>query len=282
VLVAEAGTDNTADVVRGRGPNVRLFETDDIGVAGRNVAAAGARGDLLLMLDDDSYPLPGAIETLRDSFARDGRLGVAGGLIRDVDPEGAVIRSEELGTFDWFLRAGATGAPGAEGFPAFFFPEGGCMIRRSAYEEVGGFFEPYFFTLSELDLATRMVGAGWDVRYFPQAEFDHMKAPAGGSRSGRVLRFRIRNEIWYFWLRYPAALAARRIPAYLAFGAIEAAYRGSLRAWAEGVAQAWKERDRVRAYRRPLPRDRVRRAELNRGRMHLRLLAGQLARRARR
>ena len=127
-----------------------------------------------------------------------------------------------------------------------------------------------------------MIGTGWDVRYFPQAEFDHLKATAGGDRgAGRVLRFRMRNEIWYFALRYPPALAARRILAYGAFGAIEAAYRRSLGSWAGGVLDAWRERDRVRAYRRPLPRAALRRAELNRGRMHLRLLAGQLGRRLR-
>ena len=40
----------------------------NLNIAGRNLAAQKARGELLLMLDDDSYPLPGAVEALRWAF----------------------------------------------------------------------------------------------------------------------------------------------------------------------------------------------------------------------
>ena len=58
------------------------------------------------------------------------------------------------------------------------------MLRRSAYLEVGGFFEPYFHFSAEIDLATRPLEARWDVRYVPQAQFDHMKAQSGRSSDG--------------------------------------------------------------------------------------------------
>jgi hypothetical protein len=45
------------------------------------------------------------------------------------------------------------------------------------------------------------------------------------------------------------------------------------------VRDAWRMRDRVQGERRPLPRNTLRKVELNRGRMHVRLLAGQLAKR---
>ena len=189
-----------------------------------------------------------------------------------------MLRERELGTFDWFFRAGREGEPGPEGWPAFFFPEGACMVRREAFLEVGGFFEPYFFHTTEVDLATRLLGADWDVRYVPSAEFEHMKAGAG--RVGfEGLEYRVRNQLWYFWLHFPTRVAALRIPAYLAFDLIECTYRGVPSAWWRGVREAWRQRDVVRGARRPLPRDVIRRAELNRGRLHLRLLFGQLRRR---
>ena len=124
---------------------VRLLEPGrNLGVAGLNVAAREARGEILLMLDDDAYPLPGAIETASEAFNRLPRLGVVGGLVRDVDDRGAVVDADSVGSFDWLLRAGKNGQPPTEGFPAFFFPEGASFARRKAYLETGGYLEPFF------------------------------------------------------------------------------------------------------------------------------------------
>jgi N-acetylglucosaminyl-diphospho-decaprenol L-rhamnosyltransferase len=280
VLVVDNGSeDGTAELVRARGGKVRLLEQgENSGIAGRNRGAELATGELLLMLDDDSFPLPGAIEALVRLFELDPRLGAAGGFVRDADVEGRVLRSTELGTFDWWLRAGRKGEPPPEGFPAFFFPEGASMLRRDAYLEVGGFFEPYFYLSSEIDLATRLLAADWDVRYLPSAEFDHLKAP-GGRSSDRALYFRIRNHLWYLWLRFPAHVALPRTLGYLGFDLVDASYQRHPGAWARAVRDAWRGRELVRRERRPVPADVRRRAELNRGRMHARLLLGQLRRR---
>jgi N-acetylglucosaminyl-diphospho-decaprenol L-rhamnosyltransferase len=282
VVIDSGSTDGTADVVRvhrsNRDGTIRLLEPGrNVAIAGRNLAAEAATGDYLLMLDDDSYPLPGAIEILVEMAEGMPRLGVVGGLIRDVDADGAVVKLDQPGTFDWWLRGGRPAGPApADGWPCFFFPEGGSLVRRSAYVEVGGFFEPYFFGTSEVDLATRFIAAGWDVRYQPAAAFDHMKVSAGRTGGGLMRRMRVRNQIWYFALRFPTGLAVRRILAYLLFDLVECAWHGLLRDWAGGIREAWTQRQAIRGMRSPLPRDVLRRAELNRGRLHLRLLLLQV------
>ena len=272
IIVVDSGDDDTSERVRARGGDVRLVKTGDIGAAARNLGAEAAEGELLLMLDDDSYPQPGCVDTLREAFARDPELGLVAGLVLEVDREGEILHADDVGTFDWFLRAGHRGPVPPEGVPTFFFPEGGCMVRRDAFLEAGGFFAPYFFTVSEVDLATRLIGRGWDVRYLPSAVFEHRKAP-GGRADARTMRLRVRNQLWYFWLRFPAGVAARRIPAYLLFDLVECTYRRVPGAWLGAIAEAWRERGRVREFRDPLPRAAVRRAELRRGRMHWRLVA---------
>ena len=253
VLVADNDSrDGTAELVAGWGGNVRLVHSgDNLGAAARNIAVAAARSDLLVMLDDDSWPLPGAIEELVALFERRPDLGVAGGYVIDVDPAGERLRADEVGTFDWFLRSGRD-VDSPDGLETFFFPEGACMVRRVAWEQAGGCFEPYFLTLTELDLATRMLAAGWDVRYAPRAHFAHAKDAGGRPPSERILHLRVRNQLWYFWLRFPAARAARRIPAYLAFDLVECGYRGATRAWAAAIAEAWRERAAVRDARQPV------------------------------
>lgn len=281
VVVDNAAAPETVEVIERSGSGARLMTSPkNLGQSGVNLAAKDVQSDLLLLLDDDAYPLPGAIERLVEAFRATPRLGAAGGMVSDVDEHGKVIRTTELGTFDWFLRGGHTGSGPVEGLPAFFFPEGASMVRRRAFLEAGGFFAPFFLgRVLGLDLSARLLARGWDVRYVPDAGFHHSKDPGGRAQSEVGLRRSVRNQVWYFWLRFPAGVAARRIPAYLAFDLVESVYRRQPAAWFGGIADAWKDREQVRPHRDPLPRPILPRVELNRGRMHLRLLAGQLRRR---
>jgi GT2 family glycosyltransferase len=280
VLVVENGPGGELDDVVAGHARVRLLQPgENLGIAGRNLAAREARHEYLPLLDDDSYPHPGAIETMLRAFESSPRLAVVGGLVRDIDGDGRIVRQDEAGTFDWFLRGGRTDEPPVEGFPAFFFPEGACMARREAFVEAKGFFEPYFFCGVEVDLTTRLIGLGWEVTYQPHAVFDHMKADSGRTGAARMLHLRVRNHLWYLWLLFPPALAARRMAAYLLFDLVESLYRRAGRSWLSGIAEAWRRREDVRWARHPLPRSTLRRAELNRGRLHVRLLWAQLRRR---
>lgn len=279
IIIVEHGGELPPDL-GAAGPPVHVISPGrNLGAPGRNLAARQARGEYLLMLDDDSYPYPGTVERMVELMDADPRLGALGGLVVDVDAGTEVTTGREPGSFDWFLRG--DGAP-AGSTPSFFFPECGSLLRREAFLAVGGCFEPYFMMMTELDIATRLIAAGWDVRYAPDTRFGHRRHEEWRLDPERMLRYRIRNQLWYFWLRFPLHLAVRRIVAYLAFDLLEAYYRGMLRAWAGGIRDAVRERAAIRGMRAPLPRSVVRRAELNRGRLHLRLTAIGIARRLRR
>lgn len=277
-MVDNSSDEETADVVRTAHGNVRLVRTgENLGIAGRNRGAEIASHDLILMLDDDSYPLPGAVEEFVDMFERIPRLAVVGGLVRDVDEAKEVVLDTQVGTFDWWLRDGRTGPPPDEGFPAFFFPEGACMVRRTAYLDVGGFYEPFFFASTEVDLATRLLAAGWAVRYQPRAAFDHMKVPAGRASVHDVLRLRIRNHLWYLWLRLPLTVAIPRLVFYALFDLFNAAYRRVPGSWFGAVADAWHQRELIRGDRSPIPRSLVAQVEGHRLRMHVEVIRCRLA-----
>jgi cellulose synthase/poly-beta-1,6-N-acetylglucosamine synthase-like glycosyltransferase len=61
------------------------------------------------------------------------------------------------------------------------------MVRRRAFEEVGGFDEGFFFYAEESDLFARLRGAGWRVRFRARRA---RRAPRGrrelGSRTARA------------------------------------------------------------------------------------------------
>lgn len=288
IVVEAASTDGSAELVRSAHPSVRLIEAPNLGAAGRNLGVRAARHEHVLLLDDDAYPRPGAIEALRAALVAAPATAVVGGLVRDVcEPDGEDLPEDpqpvlvdEPGTFDWWLRGSRRQQPvPPDGLPAYFFPEGACMVRRSAFLSAGGFYGPYFLATSEIDLATRLLGAGWDVRYQPAAQFDHMKVRAGRVAAPAILHYRIRNQLWYFWRHFPPGLAQRRMLGYLAFDLVQAVHAGALGAFWRGVREAWVLREQVRPDVHPLPRAVLRRAELDRGRLHRQLLAAQLRRR---
>lgn len=272
VVVDNASTDGTREVLAAV-PDIVFHPNDqNLGIGGRNQGVRLAANELVVLLDDDSYPLAGAVETLAAFMQAYPQVALVGGLVRDVDRDGNVVLTNEVGTFDYWLRDGDDGPVPAGGFPAFFFPEGACMLRRSAFFEVGSFFEPYFFGNSEVDLTTRLIAGGWEVRYLPTAVFDHCKAPEGRSAPAAILRRRIRNQVWYFALRFPLGVAFRRIITYGLFDLVNAIYQGSPRAFLDGMADAWRDRADIRGQRRPIPRRLLARAEGNRGRLHRRVV----------
>jgi GT2 family glycosyltransferase len=272
VVVVDHGDDGTAEMAEAKGGNVRAVKLgQNTGIAGRNVGAKEATGDLLLMLDDDAYPHPGAIDMMIEVMDANPRTAILGGLVQELDAEGNIYRRDEPGTFDWFLRAGVPGPTPEGGFPAFYFPEGACMARRDAFLEVGGYFEPFFSDVTELELTTRLLDAGWDVRYLPEAVFDHMRTESGLSVK-RELEYRVRNQFWYFWMYFPQPLAAWRMFSYAFFEFFDCLGRGAVGSWFKAIAGAWRDRKVVRPYKRTLPRDVLKRTELNRTSMQWKLL----------
>jgi GT2 family glycosyltransferase len=92
ILVVDTGSMGIAAMADARGGKARGVRTADIGIGGRNAGAREASHELLVMLDDDSWPLPGAVERLAAALEANPGTAVAGGLVRNVDPAGDVLR----------------------------------------------------------------------------------------------------------------------------------------------------------------------------------------------
>jgi GT2 family glycosyltransferase len=276
VVVDNDSSDGTAEAVRARG-DVRLIELgENAGIRAANVGARAARADFLLLVDDDSHPVPGALERLLEAFERVPQLAIAAGRIREVDPSGrAAAPGKGPDVFEWFLGRGRSAGP--EGIPAFFFPASGALIRREPFLAAGGFREALFQAV-EQELTTRLVAMGHEVRYVPDAIFDHVKDRRSPTDFQTLLRRRVRNQLWYLWMHFPPALALRRALGYLAFDLAECTWRRVPGAWIGGIADAWRQRHHVAGLRRPLPRETLRRAELDRGRLHVRYVVETLRR----
>lgn len=97
---------------------------------------------------------------------------------------------------------------------------GACvLVRRSAFDALGGFDEGYFMYFEDVDLGYRLGRAGWRNVYAPQAQVIHTGAHATTTESERMIRAhhasarrfltRKYSDAWLFWLRWGLSAALR-------------------------------------------------------------------------
>jgi GT2 family glycosyltransferase len=105
------------------------------------------------------------------------------------------------------------GAPGLPGPALGSFLAGASVVRRRAFEAVGGFDARIFLGGEEEMLASRLLEAGWALCHVPDLVVHHEPSPA---RDPHLRRRRgVRNVLWFWWLRRPAGSALRRTVALL-------------------------------------------------------------------
>lgn len=86
---------------------------------------------------------------------------------------------------------------------------GSCvLLRRSAFDAVGGFDEGYFMYFEDVDLGFRLGRAGWSNLYVPSARVVHTGAHSTATESTRMLKAHHDSAYRYLQKRYPGALLA--------------------------------------------------------------------------
>ena len=226
VQMADNGsTDGTPEAAVERYDNVRLFRTGaNLGYGtgvnramARLATEAGADDDWVIVANPDVQWGPGSIDALLDAVARWPHAGALGPLIRD--PDGSVYPSARL--LPSLFRGGMHALLGPfwprNPWTAAYRQErlepserpvdwlsGSCMlVRRSAFNEVGGFDERYFMYMEDVDLGDRLAKAGWLSVYVPSAEVLHHKGHATGPHQASLLAAHHRSTYIFLADRYP-------------------------------------------------------------------------------
>lgn len=242
LVVDNASRDESMQVATARTPQVRVIEnpTNRGLSAAWNQGAAAVDAPLILFLNPDAEICRGGLPAL--VTVAEGRPDVAvfGPVIRN--PDGTVYESGRV--FPGIVQAVghaflAPFAPGNRFTRAYrqtswdrtterevdWVSFAAMLIRRSAFEQVGGFDEGFWLYGEELDLCTRLRDAGWKVLATPEVEVLHV----GGVSTGRSRQTHLlHSQGVYRYYRKHRAAGWRR--ATLPFA------RAALRARAELVA----------------------------------------------
>jgi GT2 family glycosyltransferase len=200
LVTADGCTDGTVEFVRTNLPSARLIVNvpGHGSVASRDRMMREAVGDLVLALDDDSYPeQTDCLMRLSELFYERPHLAVAH------FPQHTDEYPETLSRTDF-------------GPPCLtrFFANSGACLRRSIYVELPGFVPRFFHMYEEPDYALQCFVNGYEVYYIPLITIRHHWS--GRSRSNiRNHRRHARNELWSTLMRcpfpYSIALVSYRI-----------------------------------------------------------------------
>lgn len=218
VVVDNASSDGTPDEARAAAAQAVVVETgSNLGFAGGcHVGAAASSAPLLLFLNPDARPAVGCIEELRRIAAARPGWGAWQALVTMDD--GATINT--AGNVAHFLGVGWAGRCGepvasapSDPVEVGFASGAALVVRRDAWQRLGGFDERYFMYCEDLDLGLRLWLTGSAVGVAPAARVEHDYEFAKGERKWFLLE---RNRWWTLVSDYPARLLLLLAPALLA------------------------------------------------------------------
>jgi GT2 family glycosyltransferase len=196
VDVAVVGNGWTPDGLPDRVHPVALDE--DAGIpAGRNAGVPQVTGDLLFFLDDDAALADtDALAQVEAKFAADPSLGL---LQLRIVPDGPGPAARE-----WVPRL-RVGDP-ARSSDVTHVWEGAVAIPRDVFDEVGGWPGDFRFVHEGVDLAWRVMDAGYRVHYAGDVTAVH--PPYRPARNEYGYYFGARNRVWLARRYLPLPLGA--------------------------------------------------------------------------
>jgi GT2 family glycosyltransferase len=191
IVVDNASSDGSADMVASEFPEVRLLANDENVGFGRanNQAMKVARGRWFLLLNSDTELLDGSVAALFESIKDRTDLGVAH--CRMLFPDGRTQYTtgrffslrlailEDLGLYK-FLKPERRAEILLSGYwdhmqerDVDWVAGAFMLLPRVVFERTGGFDERLFMYGEDVEWCQRIHAAGWRIRHFPQAIIRH-------------------------------------------------------------------------------------------------------------
>ncbi len=240
IVVDDASSDGTAAYLASDFPAVRVVAlAQNSGfIAACNAGVAVARGEILVLLNNDTEAEAGWLAALVDALQQHPQAGSAASKMLLFDRRDTLHTAGDLMGHDGIPRNRGVWEADRGQYDAdrwVFGPCGGAAAyRRVAWEQAGGFDPALFMYMEDVDLAWRLQLAGWRSIYAPDARIYHQLSATGGGVLASY--YTGRNTLWVIAHNWPGALLRRHWRAIVSAQVRIA--RDALRAWRGEAARA--------------------------------------------
>jgi len=180
IVVDNASRDGSQEMVEAEFPDVILIKmTKNVGIAGWNEGFKIAKGEYVLVLDDDSFPVQSTISR-----------GVE---ILDFDIKVAIVAYK---VFNTFLKKYETDNFFSD---SISFIGCGALLRRSHFILVGEFSKDLFIYHHEIDFSIRCLASGYRIIFCSEGLIIHNLSKLG--RGNQVISPLINKNRYYYYYR---------------------------------------------------------------------------------
>jgi GT2 family glycosyltransferase len=205
IVIVNNGSTENYDVVESfiKESSLNIYyhiSPENLGVSrGRNLAVTFCTGEYLIMLDDDGLMMN------QDCLVR---------LINRFEEQ---IYSSHVGVVTFQVRYADTGELQRSAFPhkkfvkyvhleqfeTYYFAGGAHAIRRSLFNDLGGYPSDFFYGMEEYDLAFRLLDKDWSILYAGDLVMLHKESPLGRQPTPQKLQMMWRNKVAVTWRYLP-------------------------------------------------------------------------------
>jgi GT2 family glycosyltransferase len=221
IVVDNASTDGSRQAIAAFA-DVELIEMSrNVGFAGaNNVAAAAALDcDWIVFLNPDAFPDPEWLQRLTEAAAVHPEFAMFASELRlAADPEwlDGAGDTYHVSGLPWRIAHGQRREVGGGATREVFSPcAAAALIRRDAFDDVGGFDASYFCYVEDVDLAFRMRLRGQRCLYVPGAIAHHVGSGLAGRHSTFSVYHGHRNLVWTWFKNMPGWWLAWYLPQHL-------------------------------------------------------------------
>lgn len=205
IVVDNGSREDEASLLKARYPEIRTIRSErNLGFAGgNNLGMRNARGEYLLLLNNDTEVKDDTLHLLADTLQKRPELGAVSPKIRFYAPPEAIQFAGYSPLTRITLRNGLIGF-GATDDGSFDTPHdtpyahgAAMMIRREVLVKVGYMPECYFLYYEELDWSERIRETGYSIAYDPRSTVYHKESATTGQHSPLRTWYLTRNRLLF-------------------------------------------------------------------------------------
>jgi hypothetical protein len=217
ILVDNASQDGSPDLIESNFPQVQLLrEQKNWGFgAGNNLAAKVAKGEFLFLLNTDTQLTSDILPSLIRLMKEYPDVGIIGPKLLNPDESLQLSTAWKIsiaGEYKTLQQLKAYENPQYrtaveqkfEAAQAVDIVVGAAfLIRKSLFDQLGGFDETFFMYFEESDLCQRARELGWKVLYTPEVSVIHIRGYSVDKVSDRMdLEYR-KSQLYYYQKHRP-------------------------------------------------------------------------------